>query len=78
MRLTNLANGAHQIQFKLVDATGAELTNSQAIALLLFSVGVPSSSPPTISVSPSTGTTVPPGPVAFSLLTANFAIGRPF
>ena len=77
MRLTNLANGTHQIQFKLVDATGAELTNSQAIALLLFSVEVPSNSPPTISVSPSTGTTVPPGPVAFSLLTANFAIGLP-
>ena len=77
MRLTNLANGAHQIQFKLVDATGAELTNSQAIALLLFSVEVPSNSPPTISVSPSTGATVPPGPVAFSLLPANFAIGLP-
>lgn len=77
MRLTNLANGAHQIQFKLVDATGAELTNSQAIALLLFSVEVPSNSPPTISVSPSTGASVPPGPVAFSLLPANFAIGLP-
>ena len=77
MRLTNLANGAHQIQFKLVDATGAELTNSQAIALLLFSVEVPSNSPPTISVSPSTGATVQPGPVAFSLLPANFAIGLP-
>ena len=77
MRLTNLANGAHQIQFKLVDATGAELTNSQAIALLLFSIEVPSNSPPTISVSPSTGATVQPGPVAFSLLPANFAIGLP-
>jgi aldose sugar dehydrogenase len=75
MRVTNLANGAHQIQFKLVDATGAELTNSQAIALLLFSVGVPSNSRPTISVSPSTGATFPPGPVAFSLVTANFSIG---
>jgi glucose/arabinose dehydrogenase len=75
MRVTNLANGAHQIQFKLVDATGAELTNSQAIALLLFSVGVPSNNPPTISVSPSAGATFPPGPVVFSLVTANFSIG---
>lgn len=75
MRVTNLANGAHQIQFKLVDATGAELTNSQAKALLLFSVGVPSNNPPTISASPSTGATFPPGPVAFSLVTANFSIG---
>ena len=28
MRLANLANGAHQIQFTLVDAAGAELIQS--------------------------------------------------
>jgi hypothetical protein len=41
MRLANLANGAHQIQFTLVDAAGAELTNPEAMTLLVFSVGVP-------------------------------------
>jgi glucose/arabinose dehydrogenase len=76
MRVTNLASAAHQILFKLVDATGAELTNPQAMTLLLFSVAVPSNSPPTISVvSPSPGATFPPGPVAVSLVTANFSIG---
>lgn len=78
MRLTNLPNAAHRIQFKLVDATGAELTSPQAITLLLFSVGVPSNSPPTIGVvSPSPGATFPPGPVPVSLMTANFSIGLP-
>jgi glucose/arabinose dehydrogenase len=76
MRLTNLGSGAHQIQFKLVDATGAELTNPQAMTLLVFSVAAPPNSPPTISVvSPSPGATFPPGPVAVSLGTANFSIG---
>lgn len=76
MRLTNLGSGAHQIQFKLIDANGVELANPQSMTLLVFSVAVPPSSPPTISViSPSPGTTFPPGPVAVSLLTANFSIG---
>jgi glucose/arabinose dehydrogenase len=76
MSVTNLASGAHQIQFKLVDATGAELTNPQAMTLLLFSVAAPPNSPPTISVvSPSPGATFLPGPVPVSLTTANFSIG---
>ncbi|MGH7217132.1 MAG: hypothetical protein ACREIG_07850, partial [Nitrospiraceae bacterium] len=76
MRLTNLGSGAHQIQFKLVDATGAELTNPQAMTLLVFSVAAPPNSPSTISVvSPSPGATLSPGPVAVSLVTANFSIG---
>lgn len=76
MRLANLANGAHQIQFTLVDAAGAELTNPEAMTLLVFSVVVPPNSFPTIGiVSPSPGATFPPGLVAFSLVTANFSIG---
>lgn len=75
MRLTNLAIGAHQIHFKLVDKTGADLTNPQSMTLLVFSVGVPSNSPSTISVSPFPGATFPPGAVAVSLVTANFSIG---
>ena len=76
MRLANLANGAHQIQFTLVDAAGAELTNPEAMTLLVFSVVVPPNSFPKIGiVSPSPGATFPPGLVAFSLVTANFSIG---
>ena len=76
MLLTNLANGAHRILFTLVDSTGAELTNPQARTLLFFSVGVPPNSAPTLGVvSPSPTATFPPGPVAVSLVTANFSIG---
>lgn len=76
MRLTNLANGTHEILFKLVDATGAELSNPEAETLLIFSVGGSPNNPPTLGVvSPSPGATLPPGPVAVSLVTANFAIG---
>ena len=76
MRLPNLANGCHQILFKLVDAAGAELTNPQASTVLAFSVGVSSNNVPTLCIgSPSPGATVPPGPVAVSLVTANFSIG---
>ena len=76
MRLTNLANGTHEILFKLVDATGAELSNPEAETLLIFSVGGSPNNPPTLGVvSPSPGAILPPGPVAVSLVTANFAIG---
>lgn len=78
IRLSTLANGPHQIQFNLVDAAGAELTNPQASTLLIFSVGVPPSSAPILGiVSPSPGATVSPGPVAVSLSIANFSIGLP-
>ena len=76
MRLTNLANGTHEILFKLVDATGAELSNPEAETLLIVSVGGSPNNLPTLGVvSPSPGATLSPGPVAVSLVTANFAIG---
>lgn len=76
IRLTNLGSGSHQIRFTLVDEASVGLSNPQASTLLLFSVAVPPSSSPTISiVSPSPGATFPPGPVPVSVGTANFTIG---
>ncbi|BFU94682.1 MAG: hypothetical protein NTNFB02_14040 [Nitrospira sp.] len=76
IRLTNLGSGSHQIRFTLVDAAGVALNNPQATTLLVFSVGVPPSTTPTISVvSPSPGATFLPGAVPISLATANFSIG---
>lgn len=73
-----LAVGTHQVRLVLADLSDTELTNAEATKTVMFSVAVPSSSQPTVTiVNPVQNATVPVGPVTVSFTTQFFTIGPP-
>lgn len=73
-----LAVGTHQVRLVMANLSDMELTNAEATKTVMFSVAVPSSNQPTITiVSPTQNAAVPVGPVTVSITTQFFAIGTP-
>ena len=71
-----LAVGTHQVRLVLADPSDTELMNADATKTVMFSVAVPSSNQPTVTiVSPAPNATVPVGPVTVSFTTQFFAMG---
>lgn len=75
---TALAVGTHQVKLVLANTADADLTNAEATKTIVFSVGVPSGNPPTVTITaPAHNVIVPVGPVTVSFTTQFFAIGIP-
>jgi len=73
-----LAVGTHQVRMVLANVSDVELANAEATKAVAFSVGVPSGTPPTVTISsPAQNATVPVGPVTMSFTTQFFTIGTP-
>jgi glucose/arabinose dehydrogenase len=78
IRFTALGVGTHQVRAVLANASDVELTNPEATKTIVFSIGVPSGNPPTVSItSPAQNASVPVGPVTVSFTTQFFTIGKP-
>jgi glucose/arabinose dehydrogenase len=73
-----LAVGTHQVRMVLASVSDVELANAEATKTINFSVGVPSGTPPTVTITaPLQNATVPVGPVTVSFTTQFFTIGTP-
>lgn len=78
IRFPDLVPGPHQVRLVLANSADGELSNPDATKTIEFSIGVPSSNPPTITITaPAQGTAVPVGPVTVSFTTQFFTIGMP-
>lgn len=73
-----LATVTHQVRLVLANTADAELTNAEATKTIVFSVGAPTSNPPTVTITaPTQNAAVPVGPVTVSFTTQFFTIGTP-
>ncbi len=78
IQFLTLAVGTHQVRMVLANVSDVELANVEATKTIAFSVGVPSGTPPTVTISsPAQNATVPVGPVTVSFTTQFFTIGTP-
>ena len=78
IQFPTLAVGTHQVRMVLANVSDVELANVEATKTIDFSVGVPSGTPPTVTISsPAQNATVPVGPVTVSFTTQFFTIGTP-
>lgn len=78
VQFTALGIGTHQVRAVLANVSDVDLTNPEATKAIVFSIGVPSGNPPTVSItSPAQNASVPVGPVTVSFTTQFFTIGTP-
>jgi len=78
IRFPALAVGTHHVRLVLANLSDTELANTDATKTVMFSVAVPSSNQPTVTITgPAQNATVPVGPVTASFTTQFFTIGTP-
>lgn len=76
VRMLGLPVGHHKIHVELVAANGTRIPNPEAQAAVVFGVGVPAITAPSIILDrPESGAVLPSGSVLVSFLALNHAIG---